>query len=107
MIARLLSIAGRIVLVLAAALATLWGTLALWYRLPLGEFGRYAVPAMWLILAFLALAGLLAARWRLALPFVAAFAANERTRSRFSSASPLARLRHESSCPFRLPFGAM
>lgn len=75
MIARLLSIAGRIVLVLAAALATLWGTLALWYRLPLGEFGRYAVPAMWLILAFLALAGLLAARWRLALPFVAAFAA--------------------------------
>ena len=75
MIAGLLSIAGRIVLVLAAALATLWGTLALWYRLPLGEFGRYAVPALWLILAFLALAGLLAARWRLALPFVAAFAA--------------------------------
>lgn len=75
MIARLFSIAGRLVLVLAAAFATLWGTLALWYRLPLGELGRYAVPALWLILAFLALAGLLAARWRLALPFVAAFAA--------------------------------
>ncbi|MBP0582686.1 DUF4105 domain-containing protein [Labrys sp. LIt4] len=75
MIARLLTVAGRLVLVLAAALIALWGTLALWYRLPLGETGRYAVPALWLILAFLALAGLLAARWRLALPFVLAVAA--------------------------------
>lgn len=74
MTARLLSIAGRLLLVLATALVALWGTLALWYRLPLGEFGRYAMPALWLILAFLALAALIAARWRLVLPFAIAFA---------------------------------
>lgn len=74
MITRLLSIAGRLLLVLAAMLAALWGTLALWYRLPLGEFGRYALPALWIVLAFLALAAVIAARWRLTLPFVAAFA---------------------------------
>src|SRR5262245_2347997 len=39
--------------------------------------------------------------------FFTDLAANDRTRSRFNSASPLARLRQESSCPFRLPFGAM
>ena len=75
MIARLLTIAGRLVLVLVAALVALWGTLALWYRLPLGEFGRYALPALWIVLAFLALAAVIAARWRLTLPFVAALAA--------------------------------
>lgn len=75
MITRLLSIAGRLLLVLAAMLAALWGTLALWYRLPLGEFGRYVLPALWIVLAFLALAAVIAARWRLTLPFVAALAA--------------------------------
>ncbi|WP_448954152.1 Lnb N-terminal periplasmic domain-containing protein [Labrys neptuniae] len=75
MIAKLLSIAGRLVLVLVGLLIALWGMLALWYRLPFPEIVRYAVPVLWILITLPALYGVIAARWRLALPFLTAFAA--------------------------------
>ncbi|GLS19082.1 membrane protein [Labrys miyagiensis] len=75
MIGRVLRFLGRLVLALLAALVALWGMLALWYRMPFGEILRYAIPSLWIILAFLAVYGLIIARWRLTLPYIAALAA--------------------------------
>lgn len=75
MTARILSIAGHMVLALLVALTAFWGTLALWFRLPLGDIARYIVPALWVALALLTLRACAFSRWRQVLPYAAALAA--------------------------------
>jgi hypothetical protein len=75
MAARILSIAGHMILALLVALTAFWGTLALWYRLPFGEIARYAVPALWILLALIALRASAFSRWRQLIPYVVALVA--------------------------------
>jgi hypothetical protein len=63
------------ILALLVALTAFWGTLALWYRLPFGEAARYIIPALWVVLALIALRASAFSRWRQILPYAAALAA--------------------------------
>ncbi|WP_413991655.1 DUF4105 domain-containing protein [Labrys okinawensis] len=75
MAARIFSIAGHMILALFVALTAFWGTLALWYRLPFGEIARYSIPALWVVLALVALRGCAFSRWRQLIPYAVALAA--------------------------------
>ncbi|WP_278433340.1 Lnb N-terminal periplasmic domain-containing protein [Stutzerimonas kunmingensis] len=50
----------RLLVSLALVLATAWGSLALWYQLSMPTAGKYALVALWCVLAL----GLLFALWR-------------------------------------------
>jgi hypothetical protein len=65
-----------LILLLAIALATAWGGLALWFRLPGSDWVKAVVAAAFAIIGLAAIVGILFRRWRIAvLAFGAVFAA--------------------------------
>ncbi|SDR60128.1 protein of unknown function [Rhizobiales bacterium GAS191] len=78
---RILRIVAATLLVLAAAIATSWASLALWYRLPMPEWARGLAAGLFVLLGLAAIVALfgiaLLGRWRMRalLAFVAGFVA--------------------------------